>query len=161
MVHGGLPGPRLCWPSVKEKRKEECEAPLLLERSFSQNCHFSPEQSVSQRVRDCVRPAQVNLRCGCAGLDWEWWWWWWLVGGRVGETGRTLNTYWETAVTHSPTGLILSRTGGATGANILAKSKKRRVRGSFNSDCLSNRYVSPDFISILCGLSMLFLFKSV
>lgn len=86
MVHGGLPGPRLCWPSVKEKRKEECEAPLLLERSFSQNCHFSPEQSVSQRVRDCVRPAQVNLRCGCAGLDWEWWWW--LVGGWEGRRNR-------------------------------------------------------------------------
>lgn len=70
--------------------------------------------------------------------------------------GTLCVTYWETPVTHSPTGLILSRTGGATGANILAKSKKRRVQTIFNSDCLTGTFLptSPDLIYRLNILSL-------
>lgn len=95
------------------------------------NCHFSRAVSNSVYVIMCIvrrwiSAAGARLWTGSGG-GWE--------GRRNGQDSEHCLTYWETPVTHSPTGLILSRTGGATGANNLAKSKKRRVRTIFNSDC--------------------------
>lgn len=131
MVHGRLPGTsRLGCLSVKEKERGETEGPLPVGRSFCGSCLPRDDW-----VRDYVQPVQVTLAEAPAessaadGTDWEWWW-----GGRVVETGRTLNcvTYWETPVTHSLTDWTeLSRTGGATRAHISAKSTKSRVRSIF------------------------------
>lgn len=87
MVHGRLPGISwLGWPSLKEKRKEELETPLPLERSFYGNCHFHDNFSIIQYMRLCASCAgESALRARWFGMGV-------VVGGRVGETGRTQNT---------------------------------------------------------------------
>lgn len=97
-------------------------------------------------VCDYVQPVQVTRR-GCCGVQRcgraRWFGLGVVVGGRVVETGRTLNcvTYWEIPFTHSLTDWTeLSRTGGATGAHISAKSTKSRVRSIFNKDCLKGTF---------------------
>lgn len=146
MVHGGLPGTSwLGCLSVKQKERGETETPLPVGRSFRGNCHLRDDS-----VCDCVQPVQVTLRGGCGVLRCgraRWFGLGVVVGGRVVETGRTLNclTYWEIPVTRSLTDWTeLTRTGGATGAHISAKSTKSRVCSIFfffySKDCLKGTF---------------------